>query len=79
VGGVRVADLERELDATDESPRKSGRLEPIVVAEVIHQAATDGTNRLRYTAGDDAAQFMAHRKAADDEEFIGGLKKQFGL
>ena len=53
--------------------------EPVVVAEVIHQAATDGTNRLRYTAGDDAAQFMVHRKAADDDEFIGGLKKQFGI
>ena len=53
--------------------------EPVVVAEVIHQAATDGTGRLRYTAGDDAAQWMAQRKAASDEEFIGGLKKQFGL
>lgn len=29
--------------------------------------------------GDDAAQFMAHRKAADDDEFIGGLKRQFGI
>ena len=53
--------------------------EPTVVSEVIFRAATDGTDQLRYTAGDDAAQFMAQRKAASDEEFIGGLKKQFGL
>jgi len=53
--------------------------EPIVVAEVIHQAATDRTDQLRYTAGDDAAQLMAGRKAANDADFIGGIKKQMGI
>ena len=53
--------------------------EPIVVAEVIHRAATDGTDRLRYTAGEDAAQLMAARKAQSDEEFIGGLRQQLGI
>jgi short-subunit dehydrogenase len=50
-----------------------------VVAEVIYQAATDGTDQLRYTAGDDARELMANRKAADDATFIGGVKSQFGL
>jgi len=50
-----------------------------VVAEVIYQAATDGTNQLRYTAGPDAVEIVANRKAADDETFIGGIKAQFGL
>lgn len=50
-----------------------------VVSEVIWEAATDGTPQLRYTAGEDAAQYMAQRKAADDATFIGGLKERFGL
>lgn len=53
--------------------------EAIVVAEVIYEAATDGTNQLRYTAGDDAKTFMANRKQLDDATFIGGVKSQFGL
>jgi short-subunit dehydrogenase len=53
--------------------------EPIVVAEVVYQAATDGTSQLRYTAGDDAKEYITNRKLADDETFIGGIKAQFGL
>ena len=57
----------------------SSASEPSVVAEVIWRAVTDGTDQLRYTAGDDAAALMANRKALDDDAFIGGLKTQFGL
>ncbi len=53
--------------------------EPEVVAEVIWNAVTDGTTTLRYTAGDDAVEYMANRKALDDETFIGGVKAQMGL
>lgn len=53
--------------------------EPVVVAEVIYEAATDGTDKLRYEAGADAIQLMAQRKIADDATFIGGIKAQFGL
>jgi NADP-dependent 3-hydroxy acid dehydrogenase YdfG len=53
--------------------------EPVVVAEVIYEAATDGTDKLRYEAGPDAVQLMAQRKVADDATFIGGIKAQFGL
>ena len=53
--------------------------EPTVVAEVIFQAATDGTGTLRYTAGEDAREIIANRKALDDETFIKGLKEQIGL
>ena len=52
---------------------------PGVVADVIYEAVTDGTARLRYTAGEDAKQIIANRKALDDEAFIGGMKAQFGL
>lgn len=50
-----------------------------LVAEIIWEAATDGTNTLRYTAGEDARQYLASRKTLNDEEFIGQIKKQFGL
>ncbi len=53
--------------------------EPETVAEVIYDAATDGSNQLRYTAGPDAVEIIASRKAADDATFIGGIKDQFGL
>ena len=53
--------------------------QPIVVAKVIYEAVNDGTNKLRYEAGDDAVQLMANRKLASDEELISALKKQFDL
>ncbi|HIK11765.1 MAG TPA: SDR family oxidoreductase [Oscillatoriaceae cyanobacterium M33_DOE_052] len=53
--------------------------DPVVVAEVIYQAATDGTTQLRYTAGADAEEIAAYRKAVDDNTFIGGIKARFGL
>jgi len=60
-------------------PLAAGGSEPEVVAEVIYEAATDGTDRLRYTAGDDAAQIIAAREAADDATFLQGIRDQFGL
>ena len=60
-----------EMAATASAPR--------VVSEVIWEAVTDGTPRLRYTAGADAAAFMAARSLQDDATFIGGVKAQFGL
>ena len=52
---------------------------PSVVSETIWVAATDGTSNLRYTAGADAAAYMAARAAQDDATFISGVKAQFGL
>jgi NADP-dependent 3-hydroxy acid dehydrogenase YdfG len=50
-----------------------------VIAAVIYEAATDGSNQLRYTAGEDAKLLVANRKQLDDETFIGAIKSQFGL
>ena len=52
---------------------------PEMVADVIYQAATDGTAQLRYEAGADAVQLLAARRAADDATFIGGMRANFGL
>ncbi|MDI1324076.1 MAG: SDR family oxidoreductase [Algoriphagus sp.] len=50
-----------------------------VVADVIFEAATDGKNQLRYTAGEDAKMLISNRQQYDDATFIGGIKAQFGL
>jgi NAD(P)-dependent dehydrogenase (short-subunit alcohol dehydrogenase family) len=53
--------------------------EPIVVAEKIYEAATDGKSQLRYIAGADAEQIIAMRKELDDDSYLGVIKQQIGL
>ena len=60
-------------------PLAAAGSEPELVAQVIFQAATDGSDQLRYIAGPDAEQIIAQRKQLDDATFLGGLKQQFGL
>jgi NADP-dependent 3-hydroxy acid dehydrogenase YdfG len=50
-----------------------------VVADVVYEAATDGTNKLRYTAGEDARAIIAQRVEADDESFFNGIQALFKL
>jgi NAD(P)-dependent dehydrogenase (short-subunit alcohol dehydrogenase family) len=60
-------------------PMMENASEPELVAEVIYEAATDGTDQLRYAAGADAVQILGNRDAADDATFFGSMKAQFGL
>ncbi|EDM38020.1 short-chain dehydrogenase [Pedobacter sp. BAL39] len=53
--------------------------EPRVIAEVIYEAATDGKDQLRYTAGQDAEMMIGLRQQLADESFISGIKSQFGI
>ena len=57
----------------------SNSSEPIVVAEKVYEAATDGKNQLRYIAGPDAEQIIAARKQMDDESYMTMMKQQMGL
>ena len=50
-----------------------------VIASVIYEAATDGKNQLRYTAGEDAKAMVGFRKQADDETFFKEITTQFSL
>ncbi|MBN9296236.1 MAG: SDR family oxidoreductase [Filimonas sp.] len=47
------------------------------IAEVVYEAATDGKNKLRYVAGEDAKALYAQRLALGDESFREMLGKQF--
>ncbi|MDJ1502699.1 SDR family oxidoreductase [Xanthocytophaga agilis] len=50
-----------------------------VVANVIYEAATDGTDQLRYTAGEDAKVMISNRSQLDDKAFREAVKTQFGF
>lgn len=52
--------------------------EASVAAEVIYAAATDGTDQLRYTVGEDARHLAAERDAKDDAAFFADLRTMFG-
>ena len=54
--------------------------EPHEVAEVIFGAATDGSDRIRYISGAGATQLLGNRYSAEqDEQFVAGMRAQFGL
>lgn len=50
-----------------------------LVAEVIYEAATDGSKQMRYAAGEDAKMLIGSRQQSDDATFLSGMKAQFGL
>ncbi len=75
---VEYQDVVSKFMAAAGSMASSGS-HPSVVAEVIYEAATDGTDQLRYTAGSDAAKIVAQRKLLDDREFLAGIASQMGL
>lgn len=52
---------------------------PEMVADVIYQAATDGTNRLRYLVGKDAKQFWFARRWFGYKVQMSMVKKYFKL
>ncbi len=59
---------------------EEGRVAPAsVCAEVIFRAATDGTNQIRYIAGYDAEMILAAKSENTDEDYIAGIKQQFGI
>lgn len=57
----------------------SGHQEPGEVAEVIYGAATDASSRLRYISGAGAKELLATRYPGDEEAFLAGMRKRFGL
>ncbi len=72
-------DLVQKMMTVMASAMEANASDPEVVAEVIYQAATDGTDRLRYTAGEDARKWMADRRELDDETFTSGTRQMVGI
>lgn len=53
--------------------------DPQVIAHAFWEAVTDGTDKFRYRAGDDAVALLDQRKAVDDATFFAAIRSQFGL
>lgn len=51
-------------------PMMANGADPVVVAEVIYKAVTDGTDQLRYPAGSDAEPILNKRHSQDDHTFM---------
>jgi NADP-dependent 3-hydroxy acid dehydrogenase YdfG len=51
-------------------PMMANGADPVVVAEVIYRAATDGSDQLRYPAGSDAEPILEKRHSQDDQTFM---------
>ncbi len=49
------------------------------IGQVVYEAATDGTDQLRYLAGEDAKQIIGARHQMDDKAFYEMVSTQFGL
>ena len=49
---------------------------PESVAEVVYEAAIDGSDQLRYPASPDAIQLLKQRAEAGDEAFVKGMRLQ---
>ncbi len=47
------------------------------VAEVVFQAATDGSDRLRYLVGDDARGFVRARRTLAEDDYVAFMRRQF--
>ncbi|MHB0953924.1 MAG: SDR family oxidoreductase [Allorhizobium sp.] len=50
---------------------------PRDVANVVHEAATDGTSRLRYFVGDDARGFVKARREMADQDYVDFMRSHF--
>jgi short-subunit dehydrogenase len=47
------------------------------VAQVIHDAATDGTNRLRYFTGEDNGGFVRAKREMSEMDYINFMRSRF--
>lgn len=58
---------------------EGGGAEPSIIAKVVYEAITDGSDQLRYTAGPGAARTIATRENLSDAEYIAMMKRQSGI
>lgn len=79
-----LADYRQFVDAyrdarkkMSEDPTRGGT--PEMVAETIYQAATDGTDQLRYLVGEDAKGFVKIKAESGDEAYLQYISKAFSL
>lgn len=73
------ASLKGIMSVFSDPERRSGYSEADDIARIIFEAATDGSDRLRYLAGQDAQAMAAHRAQISDEEHVVESVERFHL
>src|SRR5262249_48428372 len=77
-----IPDYDEFLRRTDEAFARmtaARSLSAGEVAAVVYDAATDGTDRLRYLIGDDARGFIKARRELSEEDYIAFMRARFPL
>ncbi|HEY5214235.1 MAG TPA: SDR family oxidoreductase [Acidobacteriaceae bacterium] len=75
---VEYQTMVQKFGATMEEVAKNGTAVG-VAAEAIYEAATDGSDRLRYLVGKDAKAFAAMLAGMDGEQYFSNMSTIFGL
>jgi hypothetical protein len=70
--------LMQKFRATMEELWKNGT-EVAVAADTIYEAATDGSDRLRYLVGEDAKTWATMLAGMDGEQYFANMSAMFGL
>ena len=68
-----------DLAASGDCAWSRGQSKPEAIADVIFEAATDGSPRVRYVAGLDAIALLGRRASMTDEAYIEMTRDNFGL
>lgn len=69
--------MQKVLSVFMDPERQKGYSTAEKIAEVVLEAATDGKQKLRYPAGEDAKMWYEQRNSVGDEEFRKGIKEMF--
>jgi NAD(P)-dependent dehydrogenase (short-subunit alcohol dehydrogenase family) len=77
--GGPYADAIAKVMATFRKRAASGQSKPEAIAEVIFEAATDDSPRVRYVAGPDAVALLERRASMTDQAYIKMTRDNFGL
>ncbi|RDI99733.1 SDR family NAD(P)-dependent oxidoreductase [Dyella solisilvae] len=79
-GHAAIADYDAFVAATNQAfdrMRAARMMTSDEVAQVIYEAATDGSDRLRYLVGDDARGFVKARRELPEEGYIDFMRAHF--
>ena len=78
--GASLADYEgfvANTNAIFASMRAGRKTSAEEVAQVIYDAATDGTNRLRYFTGEDVGNFGQSKQEMSDQDYVNFMRARF--
>lgn len=75
-GGIRSYDAFLEQSSAFFGKLFKGIVSAENIADVIYDAVTDGTKRLRYMAGDGVKHFVEARRSMSDEDYENYMRAQ---